>query len=380
MIFVLLACSGSEPTGDVKTPELTPPPVEPPPVVEATPPPPTGGASRMFELDNGGGMAGAPEGAAFILPGGVNAEVTAGPLSDGSKGMKLVAKAEGDALMCTQATPIGTQTTISARMKVSDVKAGPQPWMGLNIELRARDGVGALVSPSGARYVVLRNERAASDWQEWEAPITVPPGAVNGELCFHFVNSTGAVEVDRVVFNSPDATAAAVDPAAPAAPAGPKTRWELDTAGGGFGAPAGFDFLVPPGTAGAALTAGPIKGGTGFTFAATAVSNTLACSQAFPLTTSNRVNAHVRVPEVKTDARVWTGFVAEVRTYDATGKLVSPQGMQYVPVATLKAPGDWQDIGASFAAPAGATSGKFCFRFVESTGSAEVDWAEAGPG
>ncbi|MFN7142896.1 MAG: hypothetical protein ACK4YP_03910, partial [Myxococcota bacterium] len=92
LLLALLACSGDQ--ADVKTlepapaPEVAPTePVAPPPAAAPT------GESRTFELDAPGGTGGAPDGAAFIVPGGTNAETTAGPLSDGSTGMKLVARA-----------------------------------------------------------------------------------------------------------------------------------------------------------------------------------------------------------------------------------------------------------------------------------------------
>lgn len=378
LLFALLACSGDQ--ADVKTVEPTPTPEVAPPEPVAPPPAaaPTG-ESRTFELDAPGGAGGAPDGAAFIVPGGTNAETTAGALSDGSTGMKLVAKAEGDALMCTQLVQLGPTATIGTRMKVSDVKPGPQSWMGLNVELRTRDAAGALVSPAGTRYVLLRNDRAPTDWTEWELPVTVPAGATQGELCFRFVNSTGTVEVDRVVVNGGGAAGGGAAATAAAA-AGPVTRWDLDAVGGGGGAPAGFDFLVPPGTAGTTVKAGPVAGGTGFSFTVSQPANSLACSQPFPVSGPMRAAARVRVAEIKTDARPWTGFTAEVRTYDGAGALVSPAGSQYTTLATVKTAGDWAEVGKGFSAPAGAATGKLCFRFVESTGSAEIDWAEAGPG
>jgi hypothetical protein len=331
--------------------------------------------ARTIDLDSPGGKGGAPAGAAFIVPNGTPAQLSAGPLSDGSSGMKLVATGEGDALMCTESVQLGPQVTFGTRMKVSDITPGAQAWQGMNVELRARDANGALISPSGSRYVLLRNERAAGEWAEWEAPIVVPTGATQGEFCYRFVNSTGTLEVDRVVIKG---ALDGVTAGAGADTGRPMTRWELDIPGGGNGAPTGFDFLVPPGTPGTSATAGAVQGGTGFTFAVTQAGNSLACSQPFPVSANSAVKARVRVADIKTDARAWTGFVAEVRTYDGANALVSPQGSQFTTIATIKNAGDWVEVGKGFSAPTGAATGKLCFRFVESTGSAEVDWAEAG--
>jgi hypothetical protein len=378
LLLSLAACSGD--SADVVVP---PPPVEPPPAV--TPPPTTtpttpGPAAVKLDLDTIGGANGAPAGMAFILPPGVPAQATAGTLSDGSSGFKLVATGPGDALVCTTPRPMGSQVAVQARLKLAEIAPGPQDWMGLNIELRARDAAGALVSPAGARYVLLQNLRAAGDWADVQAVGAVPAGASQGEICFRFVNSTGSVEVDAISLGDPSAPAPATADGAAPAPAGPVTRWELDQPGGAAGAPAGFSFLIPPGTAGSTLTAGPVTGGTGIKMDVTQAGNTLACSDPFPASPSMKVRAHVRLGSVTADARPHTGFVAEVRTFDAGNMLVSPAGSQYTTLATLKAPGDWVDVGGPFAPPPGAATGKLCFRFVESTGSAEIDWAEAGPG
>lgn len=374
-LLLLVACGGNESDVKLPTPPTEPPPTEPAPPTTPTAPP----NAVTLDLDTVGGTNGAPAGMAFILPPGAQAETVAGRLSDGSSGFRLAANAPGDALVCTTPRPMGTQVTVGARLKLAEIAPGPQDWMGLNVELRARDASGALVSPAGARYVLLRNLRTSGDWTDIQATGAVPAGASQGEICFRFVNSTGSVEVDSLSIGDPSAPATAAD-AAPAAPAGPVTRWELDAAGGANGAPAGFSFLVPPGTAGASLTAGPVSGGTGIKFDVTTAGNTLACSDPIPASVAMKAKARVKLASVKADGRPHTGFVTEVRTFDAGNMLVSPAGSQYTTLATLKTPGDWVDVGGPFSAPAGATTAKLCFRFVESTGSAEIDWAEAGPG
>ncbi len=381
LTLLLLACSGSE--SDVKTP--TPPPEAPAPAATAPTTPTTpspGPAAVTLDLDTVGGANGAPAGMAFIVPPGTAAQTTSGALSDGSTGFELVATAAGDALVCTTPRPVGSQIDVRARLKLAEIVPGPQDWMGLNVELRARDASGALVSPGGSRYVLLKNLRAGGDWTDIQATGAVPAGASQGEVCFRFVNSTGSVEVDSLTIADPSApaAAAAAPGAAPAAPAGPATRWELDAPGGANGAPAGFSFLVPPGTGGAALTAGDVTGGKGIQFAVQQAGNTLACSDPFPVSPAMKAKARVKLGAVTADGRPHTGFVAEVRTFDAGNMLVSPMGSQYTTLATLKAPADWVEIGGPFSAPPNATTGKLCFRFVESTGTAEIDWAEAGPG
>ena len=87
-----------------------------------------------------------------------------------------------------------------------------------------------------------------------------------------------------------------------------------------------------------------------------------------------------RIRELETDAREWTGFVAEVRTYDMVGGLASPAGMPFSTLKTWKAADDaWADFESAFAPPKGAVTGKLCFRFVESTGKVDLDWAAVGP-
>ena len=375
-LLALLACSGSE--SDVKTTPLPAPEVVAPPVVAPVAAP--AGETRTFDLAATGGAGGAPDGAAFIVPPGTQAELVVGPLSDGSTGMKLTAKAEGDALMCLASVPLGATATFGARLKVSDVKPGAQTWQGMNVELRARDANGGLVSPAGSRYVLLRNDRTPGDWSDFEVPVAVPAGATSGEFCFRFVNATGTVEVDKAVVKGiPGSSTAAASGAGDAAK-GPVTRFDLDAPGGGSGAPAGFDFLVPPGTTGTTLAAGPVDGGAGFTFAVAAKANTLACSQPFPVSGTMRAATRVRVTDITTDSRAWTGFTAEIRSYDAAGALVSPEGSQFLTLGVLRSKGAWQELGKPFAALPNAATAKLCLRFVESTGAAEVDWAEIGPG
>lgn len=363
LLLALLACKGE---GDVATPT---PPAEPPPApaVAPTPAPPPAAPpeTKALELDAPGGANGAPEGAAFVVPPGTQAEVVAGPLTGGATGMRMTVTAKGDALMCTQALPLGAQARVKARVRVADLKPGPQDWMGMNVELRARGAGGELISPSGSRYVLLRNLRADTDWTDVEANVATPAGATKGEVCFRFVDSLGTVEVDRVEVSGP-ATATDGGPAEVA-------RWDLDQPGGGAGAPAGADFFVPQG-AGAKTKIGDLGGGTGFALELDQAGNALACTQSFALTGKMQARGRVRARDVKSDARAWTGFVVELRAYDAGGTLVPAATMQYMPLSTVKAPGDWAEFAQPFVPPAGAANGKLCARFAEATGKADVDW------
>lgn len=355
----LLACSGSAP--EPKPVEEKP--AEPAPVAPTPPPAPAAAPSgKVLELDATGGGAGAPAGVNFILPAGAAATATAGPLSDGSTGFKLAVDAPGDALVCTQATEIGPAFSFAARMRAT-VKPGPQEWMGLNLELRARDNSGALISPAGGRYVLLRNLRADADWATVEATAPTPAGATKGELCFRYVNSTGAVEVDRIELRGVGGGGGLA-----------QIRWDLDGPGGENGAPSGAAFYVPPGVDGVKATAGDVGGATGFALTVDKPANALACSVAFPATGKMEASGRVKVTKVQAGGGQYAGFTAEVRSYDAGGALVPGPGSQYIPLNVWKAAGDWSEFQVGFTTPAGATTAKICTRFVDSTGAASVDW------
>lgn len=371
MLTLLLACSDDKPAEPAPAPDAadlaTP----------APPPPAAASVSKAFALDAPGGVNGAPEGMNFVVPAGTQAEVVAGPLSDGSTGVRLTAKAAGDALVCTLPFPTTPQLTVRARMKVAEVQPGSQPWQGMNVELRSRDDGGALVQPQGSRYTLIRNERAAGDWAEVENAVAQPPGATKAEVCFRFVNSTGTVEIDKIeVGGAVEEAAAAPAPEPVVGATANAVRFDLDAPGGGSGAPTGADFFVPPGTPGVETKVGDVDGGTGFSLTVTQPGNALACTSPFPTKAKMVAKGRVRVRDVKSDGRPWTGFAAEVRTYDAAGALVSPAGTQFVPLRTWKAAGDWAEFTQPFEPPAAAANGKVCLRFPESTGAADVDWIE----
>ena len=159
----------------------------------------------------------------------------------------------------------------------------------------------------------------------------------------------------------------------------PTTRFDLDEAGGGGGAPKGADFFIPAGIAGVSTRVGALENSTatGFTLIVSSPGNALACSSLFPVTAGSKVWAQgsVRVRDVKSDARQFAGFTAEVRSYDAANALVSPPGSPFVTVQVWKSSSaDFATFGKEFAVPDKASSAKLCLRFAESTGSADVDW------
>jgi hypothetical protein len=322
------------------------------------------GESRAFTMDFGGGRNGAPYGLAFFIPPGAAARTTAGVLSDGSEGFTLQADAPGDAVVCSDAMQVAGPVTVKARQRLVALDGAGQAWAGAHAELRLRDKDNGLVEVPGTRFLPLHQVNVAGDWEEWETRVEPPAQAKKAELCWRLVAAAGTLEVDRASFVSDGVPL-------PILPAVVAVRWELDEAGPG-GNPEGFDLMVPPGTKGATL--GLVDGH--IRFETTAAGNALACSQPVSVAPGMLFKGRVRVRELNVDAREWTGFVAEVRTYDMVGGLASPQG---VPFTTLRnwrsADGAWSEFETAFAPPKGAVNGKLCFRFVEATGKADIDWA-----
>lgn len=340
------------------------PPIDVVPVVPNVEGGADAGESRAFAMDFGGGRNGAPYGLAFFVPPGTPATATAGVLSDGSEGFALTAQAPGDAVVCTDAMQVAGPVTIAARQRVLTLDGATQGWHGAHAELRARDAAGALVEVPGTRFLPVHQVSAAGDWEEWETQVDPPAGAKKVELCWRVVGTAGTLEVDRATFVSAGVPLPVLPPVV-------AVRWELEEPGPG-GAPEGFDLMVPPGTQGAkvALEEGAIR------FETTAPGNALACSQPVSVAPGMIFRGRARIRELSTDARDWTGFVAEVRTYDMVGGLASPPGMPFSTLRTWKAAdGEWAEFESAFAPPKGAVTGKLCFRFVESTGKADIDWA-----
>lgn len=332
--------------------------------------------SRAFDMNFGGGVAGAPYGVGFFVPPGVVASPVTGRLSDGSKGFTFTVPEPGDAVVCTAAVRMQGHVTLSGRMRVAELVTPREPWAGFDVELRARDEQKQLVSPAGAKFVRVVHRREAGGFEEWSAEVDVPEGAVQGEVCWRFLGATGTAEIDRLVVESPGMP---VPVAAPIV----SVDWPMDEPGGLGGAPLGFSFLIPPGTTGAtlSLTGEPAAGvgGAGLRIEVANPGNALACSDAFSVAPGILVTGRVKVDAVESDAHPWTGFVAEVRSYDMVGGLASAGTSPFTLLKAWKAPTTgWEDFAAPFAPPKAAVSGKVCFRFVESVGAAEVDRAGVG--
>ena len=102
--------------------------------------------------------------------------------------------------------------------------------------------------------------------------------------------------------------------------------------------------------------------------------NALVCTK--PYATGGKVSARGRLRARAVDAKggAYQGFTAEVRSYGADGALVPGVGSQYTPLRVWKAAGDWEEWEVAYTAPPNAATDKVCFRFVEATGKADVDW------
>ncbi|MSP54443.1 MAG: hypothetical protein EXR69_02375 [Myxococcales bacterium] len=325
--------------------------------------------SRAFDMNFGGGVAGAPYGVGFFVPPGVVASPVAGRLSDGSMGFSFTVPTPGDAVVCTAPVRMQGRVSLSGRMRVAELVTTAELWTGFDVELRARDEQKRLVSPEGTKFVRVAHVREQGGFEEWSAEIEVPTAAVQAEVCWRFLGATGTVEVDRVVVESPGMP---VPVAAPIV----SVEWPMDEPGGPGGAPLGFSFLIPPGTTGAALS---LNEGEGLRIAVDNPGNALACSDAFSVAPGIVVSGRVKVDRVQSDDHPWTGFVAEVRSYDMVGRLASSGTTPFTLLRAWKLPTTgWEDFTAPFAPPKGAVSGKVCFRFVEATGVADVDGAGVG--
>ncbi len=378
-LFGVLVGCGSE----VDVPGVAPWPEAP--VVADVPSDVPEAESRAFEMDFGGGGSGAPYGVNFFIPSGTVATAESGPVEGSAKGFTLGVPQPGDAVVCTASLRMKDRVALSGRMSVPAVTPTAEPWTGLDVEIRARDEAKQIVSPEGARFVRVKHLRAPTEgFVEWTADVDLPVGTVQGEVCWRFVKATGAVAVDRLVVESPGVPVPLPVPII-------TVDWPLDEPGGAGGAPMGFAFLIPPGTTGSTLSLfrepasapeKPASGETGvlrgFVMDVAKPANTLVCSDPFAVAPGMRVRGRVKVESVQTDSRAWTGFVAEIRTYDMVGGLASAGATPFTLLQAWKAPTDWQDFEVPFAPPKGAANGKLCFRFVESVGVARVERAGVG--
>jgi hypothetical protein len=358
------------------------------------------GTFKDLSLDAGGGLGGAPEGMNFIVPPGAAASAEATTFSDGAKGARLTVKAVGDALMCTQLVPLGPQAFISTRLRVPQIAPGAGSWMGMNLELRARDERGNLVSPPGMMFTLVKNLREPIEWTDVESKVAVPAGATQGEFCFRFVLSTGVVEVDRIQIVSKQgdgSLSAAAPPAVPAAAPAPSSaptstaRTTAPAPGPASVAAAAPTYASAPVAAPAAsspsavvtvaptlaVAASGTTGGDvarGFTLRVDQRASSVACSKWVPATGTVSVFGTVDLTAVNGDAVDWSGIAIEAYARDASERALAVGGVPYAPVFVAMQQGLGQKFSVNWSAPPGTTKARFCARFSDAAGNAVFDW------
>lgn len=316
-------------------------------------PPKFDGEVRTLELDTGGGAGGAPEGMVFIVPSGSQAALTAGDLGEGITGFRIVAAAPSDAVVCTNAIPMGGSVFVKARVRVTDITPGASDWQGATVEVRSRDDAGALISPTGAMFNEVKVLREKAPWADVSAKVPLPPGTAKGEVCFRMAVSTGTMDVDRLMVIAPHGkgTAAKVDvPSAPPVAA----------------------VVAKPGNAPPA-NAPSAPGGRGLAFDAPAVTSQVACSQWLPASKAITVFGELTVSQQDPAAPDWSGLAVEAYAVGAGGPWISASGAPYTPLRTRTVSGT-ENFSETYRAPAGAQQVKFCARYSAAAGSARVDW------
>lgn len=408
-LLALLAC-------DTNTPKTTPVAGETPVVEEITA---DANGAYHLSLDQGGGSKGAPQGMAFLFPPGAAVEAKSGPLSDGSTGFRFAVPEEGTPVVCTLPLPITTKMTFGTRMRLSEIKPGPQKFMGLAVELRNRDAQGNLLSPAGGRYVSVKVLREAGDWQSWEADVEPVEGAVSGEFCFRFARATGVVEVDQIailpvgmhmdgaataaVAPSPSATAPVESPTCPSGccpcdganasaigaavasggtnkkpKVGLPVKWDLNEPGGKNGAPKGFEFIAGNGGATkVSLTKGE---DAGLHIETTATDSAVVCSDRFPSAGRLLVHGRVAVDDYKSNGKKNSGFLVELRSFDASDHLVGTQQVRFQRLFVAQTVVPWFEFSKGVEAPDAAVISRVCARFTEATGKATIDWLSVNNG
>ncbi|GDX83159.1 hypothetical protein LBMAG42_49700 [Deltaproteobacteria bacterium] len=345
------------------------------------------GTLKELELDKPGGFGGAPEGMAFIVPPGSTSSATFGDLGEGVSGIRFEVKQPGDALVCTQLLPLGPQAFVRARVRVPELAAGAGSWMGLNFELRPRDGLGALVSPPGGQYLLIKNVRETTGWQDVEQRLTVPSGATQGEFCFRFVLSTGALEIDKlsIVSKQGDGASAAAPPPAPApvpavpvpapvvtppAPVVAKSKATKEKAP----EPA----AVAPTVVATVVAAqpGPIPegGSRGFTLRLDQRGSSVACTPWILTSTTLRVTGTADVSAINPEAVDWSGLAVEAYARDANDRPLASNGVPYAPIFVTMQQALGQRFALDWAPPAGTARARLCARFSDASGNAAFDW------
>lgn len=318
------------------------------------------GTLKEFGLDRAGGYGGAPEGLAFIVPPGATSTASFGDLGEGVTGVRFEVKQAGDALVCTQLLPLGPQAFVRARLRVPAIAPGAGSWMGLNFELRARDGLGALVSPAGGQYQLIKNLRETSSWQDVEQRITVPTGATQGEFCFRFVLSTGTLEVDKLSIVSKSGEGAAS--LAPPPAATPRVATEPTPP-------------VAAPTATAARTAvGPEGASRGFTLRLDQRGSSVACTPWIATSAALRVQGTADVATINPEAVDWSGLAVEAYARDARDQPLSTQGVPYASIFVTTRQGLGQRFSVDWSPPADTSRARLCARFSDASGSASFDW------
>lgn len=360
MLLALLLSCGSE-AGERVIPVR-----EDAPVVPDLPETPWVGQSRVYALDVDGGAAGAPLATRFLFPPGASASGKTGPLSDGSIGATFTVDVPGNAVFCTDAQRLSGKAVLKTRMRVVTLTAA-DPRAGVEIELRSRDEANKPIAGDGRAFPLVHRIKQPGEFEELTEEIEIPPNALKGEVCWRFVHATGSIEVDQIAVETPGIPAS--DDSAVVG-----VRWDLNTEGGTYGAPAGFAFLIPPGTKGATLSR--VEGGIRMVIEQQG--NAVACSDPVSVAAGMRAKGRYRVLSVETEPGVKTGFMAELRTYDLVGRLASAGRVAYTNVVTAIAPTEWTEFERPITPPEGAVTGKLCFRFAKSTGTAEIDWGSLG--
>ncbi len=155
---------------------------------------------------------------------------------------------------------------------------------------------------------------------------------------------------------------------------------DLDVAGGAKGAPAGLVFHFPPG-AGVDAWTGPLSDGSkGFHFEVRSESNAVVCTPDLPLAGLSRLETRWRVISVDPGPQNFMGVNLELRNHGADGSLISPETGRYSVLKNIRTAGDWLTTAVVVNPLPGAVTGEFCFRFVRSTGTIEVDSLLIGTG
>lgn len=344
------------------------------------------GTLKDYGLEKGGGLGGAPEGMAFILPPGAAASATFGALSDGAEGIRLEVNQPGDGLVCTQSVPLGPQAFFRARVQVPQITAGTASWMGMNVELRARDGMGALVG----QYVLIRNVREPIGWQDIEQRLPIPAGASQGEFCFRFVLSTGVVEIDKIsIVSKMDGSPAAPPPAATvaAAPAAPPPAAAPPKPAPAPPAPVATKPAPPPPTPtkaakGKEPVAEPPRstaavapllpaGASGFSLRLDIQGSSVGCTQWAAPSGPMRITGRAAISVINPDPAGWSGLGIEGYARDAQGRAINVNGSPWASLFVSTNAGPEQDFAADWSPPPDAARVRVCARFADAAGTVD---------